>query len=325
MTHRAPILSLRHLTCHFGDKVAVNNLDLDVYAGEVFGMLGHNGAGKTTTVRLLNGILRPSAGQMEVMGLNPTTEGSVLRRHTGVLTETPALEEQLTARDNLCIYASLYNVPHSVVASKVQRLLDTFDLAEHADKRVGSYSKGMKQRLALARALLHDPQLLFLDEPTEGLDPVAAHHVRELIVKLSQEERRTIFLCTHNLVEAQSLCDRIAVLKHGRLQTIGTPGDLIQQLADSRSLRLDIELSPSTLPTALELLGALTDIRASQVRNNMVTIQGAEYETIPTLVEKLVVANIPVYRVIPHEPSLEDVYFALHDKEVVQNKEEIHT
>src|SRR5215472_432094 len=207
-----PVISVRNLTRRFGEKIAVDNLTLEVNSGEVFGFLGHNGAGKTTTIRLLNGILSPSEGQVSVLGMDPKIQGPALRRHTGVLTETPALEELLTARDNLHIYADLYNVPQAEIASRVEKLLVTFDLADYADQRVQSYSKGMKQRLALSRAMLHNPDILFLDEPTDGLDPVATRLVHELINKLSHQEKHTVFLCTHNLVEAQQLCDRVAVL-----------------------------------------------------------------------------------------------------------------
>jgi ABC-2 type transport system ATP-binding protein len=178
-----PAISAHNLTRRFGEKVAVDKLTLEVLSGEVFGFLGHNGAGKTTTIRLLKGILAPSEGQVSVLGMNPFTQGPALRRPTGVLTETPALEELLTARDNLRIYADLYNIPQAEIASRVENLLITFGLIDSADKKVQSYSKGMKQRVALARAMLHDPDILFLDEPTDGLDSVATRLVRELIVK----------------------------------------------------------------------------------------------------------------------------------------------
>ncbi|MGD8627387.1 MAG: ABC transporter ATP-binding protein, partial [Anaerolineae bacterium] len=202
------IIVTQGLTRRFDDVVAVDNLDLEVQAGEVFGFLGHNGAGKTTTVRLLNGILAPSAGRVRVLGLEPAAEGPALRRRSGVLTETPALDERLTGRENLSIFADLYDVPQGEVAGRVEQLLELFELADRAGEKVGNYSRGMKQRLALARALVHRPEILFLDEPTSGLDPVVTRRVHELIAHLSREEARTVFLCTHNLAEAQKLCSR---------------------------------------------------------------------------------------------------------------------
>ena len=174
----SPVIQISSLTRRFGETNAVDQLTLDVRAGEIFGFLGHNGAGKTTTVRLFNGVLEASCGEARVLGLDPHTHGPALRARTGVLTETPSLDERLTARDNLSIYADLYNIPKEKVPGRVDFLLAEFELADRGDEKVGAYSKGMKQRLALARALLHQPELLFLDEPTSGLDPVAARHVK---------------------------------------------------------------------------------------------------------------------------------------------------
>src|SRR5688500_3620141 len=168
-----PVIQTSSLSRRFGEKNAVDQLTLEVRAGEIFGFLGHNGAGKTTTVRLLNGVLEPSSGGARVLGLDPQTDGPALRAQTGVLTETPSLDERLTARENLAIYAELYNGPRPDVSARVQSLLEEFEWADRADDKVGGYSKGMKQRLALARALLHKPAVLFLDEPTAALDPVA--------------------------------------------------------------------------------------------------------------------------------------------------------
>ncbi len=305
-----PVVSIDGLCRRFGDVVALDGLTFQVYSGEIFGCLGHNGAGKTTTVRLLNGVLDPDEGQSRVLGLDPAVEGPALRRRTGVLTETPSLDERLTARDNLSIYADLYGVPVGEVPGRVAGLLETFELAERADEKVGGYSKGMKQRLALARALLHQPEVLFLDEPTAGLDPVATRHVHEMITRLSQEEQRTVFLCTHNLVEAQRLCDRVAVLEHGRLVALGTPAELAQRLG--RSQRLEIEVAPDGAVKAREALRATPAVQEVILENHILSIPGLDREQIPGLVVRLVEAGVAIYRVAPQEPSLEDVYFAIH-------------
>jgi ABC-2 type transport system ATP-binding protein len=308
-----PIIVVDGLSRRFGDVVAVDRLTLDVYSGEVFGFLGHNGAGKTTTVRLLNGILAPDGGTARLLGFDPLGDGPALRRRTGILTETPSLDERLTGRDNLEIYAELYDVPRDRVSSRVQHLLETFELAHRADERVGVYSKGMKQRLALARALLHEPEILFLDEPTAGLDPVAARRVHELITRLSQEEHRTVLLCTHNLTEAQKLCARVAVLEHGRLVALGTPTELARKLGPSQCL--EIEVAPEFVTAAR---GVIQDHRGSAAaveEHGTLTIQGSEREEIPDLVASLVNAGVRIYRVAPREPSLEDVYFALHGEQ----------
>jgi ABC-2 type transport system ATP-binding protein len=308
-----PIIVVDGLSRQFGDVVAVDRLTLDVYAGEVFGFLGHNGAGKTTTVRLLNGVLKPDSGTARVLGFDPLGDGPALRRHTGILTETPSLDERLSGRDNLEIYAELYSVPQDRVSSRVQHLLETFELARRADERVMAYSKGMKQRLALARALLHEPEILFLDEPTAGLDPVAARRVHELITRLSQEEHRTVLLCTHNLAEAQKLCARVAVLEHGRLVALGTPAELAHRLGPSQSL--EIEVAPEFVTAALGVIQAHRGSPAAAEEHGTLTIQSSDREEIPALVASLVNAGVRIYRVAAREPSLEDVYFALHGEQ----------
>jgi ABC-2 type transport system ATP-binding protein len=304
-----PIIITNHLGRHFGDTVAVNGLTLQVYPGEVFGFLGHNGAGKTTTVRLLNGVLTPSSGTARVLGLDPARDGPALRRRTGVLTETPSLDERLTARENLIFYTDLYGVPRTDVSRRVDTVLGSFALADRADEKVGGYSKGMKQRLALARAIIHEPELLFLDEPTSGLDPESARHVHELITHLSHQEGDTVFLCTHNLIEAQKLCDRVAVLRNGQVVAAGTPHELAHRL--THSLSLEIEVGAEGASTALDLLRAAPGITKVTQNNGTITAAGAGREASPDLIAALVHSGVRIYRVAPKEPSLEDVYFAL--------------
>ncbi len=310
-----PVIAVSGLTRRFGDVAAVDGLTLEIHPGEVFGFLGHNGAGKTTTVRLLNGLLAPGGGTVRVLDLEPLRDGPVLRRRTGVLTETPSLDERLTGRENLEIYAELYSVPRSEVAGRIESLLEGFELAHRADEKAGDYSKGMKQRLALARALLHEPDILFLDEPTSGLDPVGARRVHELISRLSHEQHRTVLLCTHNLAEAQKLCGRVAVLEHGRLVALGTPAELARRLG--RSQRLEIDVAPGQVPAALVVLEARVEAIDPSPEHGTILVTGADRETIPDLVAELVGAGIRIYGITPHEPSLEDVYFALHGEEVV--------
>lgn len=306
------IISSVNLTRRFGDKTAVSDLNLEVHSGEVFGFLGHNGAGKTTTVRLLNGVLEAHGGQIRVLGLDPITDGPALRARTGVLTESASLDDRLTARDNLHIYADLFGVPRDKVASRASELLEFFELSEQADAKVATYSTGMRQRLALARTLLHEPEVLFLDEPTSGLDPVAAHQVHNLIENLSREKGRTVFLCTHNLVEAQRLCDRVAVMEHGRLVAQGTPAELAHQYV--KRLDVHIETTLEQMDSALEILSNASSLTRGLPRrtNGSLTLTVTGREAIPDLLTLLVNHGIRVYRLAADEPSLEDVYFALH-------------
>jgi len=308
------VISINQLTRHFKETVAVNQLSLEVHAGEIFGFLGHNGAGKTTTVRLLNGVIEPTSGSMRVLGLDPQVDGPKLRARTGVLTETPSLDGRLTAWDNLSIYADLYGVPRKTVKPRIQEMLTEFDLADRANEKVDGYSKGMKQRLALARALLHKPELIFLDEATSGLDPVSAHHVNELIERMARREGCTVFMCTHNLVEAQRLCDRVAILEHGRLVALGTPTELTRQYV--RRLDVEVEVAKEQIPTTLRVLRNLSQLVLGEPAqpNGALVVTINKHESIPDVLAALVQNHIRVYRLAPQEANLEQVYFTLHEE-----------
>ncbi|OGO66730.1 MAG: ABC transporter ATP-binding protein, partial [Chloroflexi bacterium RBG_19FT_COMBO_50_10] len=306
------VIAINQLTRHFKEMVAVDNLSLEVQAGEIFGFLGHNGAGKTTTVRLLNGVIDPTSGSMHVLGLDPQVDGPAIRARTGVLTETPSMDERLTAWDNLSIYADLYGVPKTMVKSRVQELMTEFDLADRAREKVGGFSKGMKQRLALARALLHKPELLFLDEATSGLDPVSAHHVNELIERMARREGCTVFMCTHNLVEAQKLCDRVAILEHGRLVALGTPAELTRQYV--HHLDVEIEVAEEQTEIALKMLRSMPQLVLGEPNqpNGALVVTVNQRESIPDVLAFMVQNHVRVYRMAPQEANLEQVYFTLH-------------
>jgi ABC-2 type transport system ATP-binding protein len=251
---------------------------------------------------------------MRVLGLDPQADGQALRARTGVLTETPSLDERLTAWDNLNIYADLYGVPPVEVRPRIGELLAEFDLADRAQEKVAGYSKGMKQRLALARALLIKPELLFLDEATSGLDPIAAHHVNVLIERMARRENRTVLLCTHNLVEAQKLCDRVAVLEHGKLVALGTPAELTRQFV--RRLDVEIEVAEEQVPATLNVLKSLPELVAGDPSkpNGALIVAINQRESIPEVLNRLVQNHIRVYRIAPQEANLEQVYFNLHDE-----------
>jgi len=308
------VIVIKQLSRHFKEIVAVDQLSLEVYKGEIFGFLGHNGAGKTTTVRLLNGVIEATSGSMRVLGLDPQVDGPNLRARTGVLTETPSMDERLTAWDNLSIYADLYGVPRAEVNTRINELLSEFDLADRAQEKVAGYSKGMKQRLALARSLLHKPELLFLDEATSGLDPIAAHHVNDLIVRMARRQNRTVFLCTHNLVEAQKICDRVAILEHGRLVALGTPAELTRQYV--HRLDVEVEVAEDQIPTALDVLRNLPELVLGEPAqpNGSLVVTINRHESIPEVLACLVQNHIRVYRLAPQEANLEQVYFTLHQE-----------
>jgi ABC-2 type transport system ATP-binding protein len=297
------------LTRLYGSLKAVDGVTLRVEPGEVFGVLGPNGAGKTTMVRLLNGVLAPSAGTCRVLGFDPATQGTEVRRRTGVLTESPALYERMTARDNLRFFGTLYGVPEEKLARRADAMLEAFGLAERAHDKVGAFSKGMKQRLALARALLHEPEALFLDEPTAALDPEAARRVTELIVEFSRQAGRTVFLCTHYLPEAQRLCDRVAVLNRGRLIATGAIGELARTLW--HGTWVDIECLAAPAAVVVEALRALPGVTDAQLDGRRLAVQVAGEERVPAVVKALTERGELVLRVNPREHTLEEVYFEL--------------
>ncbi|GAB4565708.1 MAG: ABC transporter ATP-binding protein [Anaerolineae bacterium] len=316
MTH--PVILTRGLSRRFGQVDAVRALDLEVRAGEIFGFLGHNGAGKTTTIRLLNGILKATSGEATVLGMSPWADGPRLRRRTGTLPEQPAVDERLTAHQNLAFWAAVTGLGREEARRRTGALIQAFGLEQWAHTRAAQFSRGMKQRLALARTLLHDPELLFLDEPTTGLDPVSTRQVHELIRRLSREEGRTVFMCTHNLAEAQALCDRVAVLEHGRVIAVGTPSELARHMG--RAVRWRIETEPQAASSVCEILRRF-GFSPSVEGERWVALSGDARDAMPRIVQTLAAADLPVYQIVRQEPTLEDAYFALHQRDEEANHE----
>ena len=298
------------LTRRFGEVTALEDVSFSIPAGQVVGLLGHNGAGKTTTIRLLNGLLSPSAGSARTLGRDPWADGPAVRARSGVLTETPSLDERMTAREALRFWAELWGVPRSDVTRRIDELLERFDLTDRADDRVGGYSRGMRQRLALARTLLHDPPLLFLDEPTAALDPIASINVRDMVRSLAAGHERTILICTHNLAEAQELCDRVIILRRGRVVADGTPA----QVTDAASIPIgvEIEVDAEHADDALGIAASRATGGAEVIGPGRVRVDGLPRESIPSLVAELVAAGASVYRVSPEQVTLEAAYVALY-------------
>lgn len=306
-----PVIEVDHLQRSFGSQKAVDGLTFTVQAGEVFGLLGPNGAGKTTTVRLLNGILPPSAGSARIFELDPATQGEQVRRRTGVLTETPSLYERLSARDNLAFFATLHEIPASDLDRRVDEMFAFFELSSRADDKVETFSKGMKQRLALARALIHKPPLLFLDEPTSGLDPEAAQQVNDLIASLSRASGQTVVLATHNLVEAQRLCDRVAIMNRGRILALGSLKDLARTLWPVTWVDIVFHVKPAAdIAAALLARPGVIQVQVDDAKCTA-AVQVENKDRIPDVVHALVQQNTSILKVHPREYTLEDIYFAL--------------
>jgi ABC-2 type transport system ATP-binding protein len=292
------------LTRKFGNSIAVNELSLKVEEGEVLGFLGPNGAGKTTTIRMLAGIIAPTSGYAMVAGLRPDQEPERLHEIIGLLTESPGFYERLSARRNLEYFAGFYSGIDS--NKRVEEYLRLMGLWERREDRVGTFSKGMKQRLALARALLHQPRILFLDEPTAGLDPEVAQEVRSIIKKLSQEGH-TIFLSTHNLAEAEQLCHRIAVVRT-RLIALDTPDNLRRRLFH-RQIVVQLESVDDSVTQAVEKLAFVEKV--SQDGNSIIVELTNPEKNRPELVKGIVEVGGRVMEVTEKRRSLEDVYLNL--------------
>jgi ABC-2 type transport system ATP-binding protein len=298
------MIQTHDLTKQFGETLAVKGLNLEVAEGEVFGFLGPNGAGKTTTVRMLTSLIAPTHGSAVVNGYTIGKDDRKIRQSVGILTESPGMYENLSAEYNLQIYANLYEVKD--VRGQVGKYLHMLGLWERRYDEAGTFSKGMKQKLAIARALLHEPRILFLDEPTAGLDPEAAHLVRDFIEEL-RKEGRTIFLCTHNLDEADRLCDRIGVFKT-HLLVVDTPTNLRQQVF-GRKVVFHLQRIEESYLALLRSMPFVKEARA--VDDKLVaTLDDPESQN-PGIIRSLVEAGAEIRFVGELRHSLEDVYLQL--------------
>jgi ABC-2 type transport system ATP-binding protein len=298
------MIQTEKLTRRFGDTLAVEDLTLEVSEGEVFGLLGPNGAGKTTTLRMLTCLITPTSGTALVNGYRVGRDDKDIRRTVGILTETPGLYDRLSTEHNLQIYASLYEVKD--IAGQVEKYLRMLGLWERRHDPAAMLSKGMKQKLAIARALLHEPRALFLDEPTAALDPEAAHLVREFIAGLSKQGR-TILLSTHNLDEADRLCDRIGVLRT-RLLMVDTP-DALRSKLFGRKVIFRLRQADGAMA---ETVAGLPFVKDCTVTDNklLVTLDDPETHN-PEVIRTLVGLGAELQFVGELRRSLEDVYLQL--------------
>ena len=297
------------LSRRFGTRFELAELTFDVQPGEVVALLGPNGAGKTTPVRLLNGILAADSGSCRVLGLDPAVDGMAVRRRTGVLTENAALDDRLTARENIVSYARIRGFGRSDADARAVKLLERLGVAQRVDDLVQGFSTGQRKRVALARALVHDPEVLFLDEPTAGLDPEAARDTVELIAGLAAEHGRTVVLCTHDLAEAGRLARRMAVLQEGRLIAFGAPVELAAGIWTG--LAVDVEFGAPASDAAVTFLRQARSVLAAEANAGGARVRVESREAIPALVALLAAHEVPIYGITARPPTLEDVYFAI--------------
>ena len=295
------VVSLRNVSRSFGDVVALDSFDLEVPAGTIAMLLGPNGAGKTTAVRLVTGAM-PSDGGARVFGVDPVTDGESVRRRCGVVPARPALYDRLSGYQNLRYAALLWDVAD--IDGAIHTAANRFAIEDALGHRVGTYSTGMKARLALARATLHEPDLLLLDEPTAGLDPESARAVLALIGEMAGDGR-TVLMCTHLLLEAEGLADHVVVMDHGHTLASGSPRELVRELWNSVTVAFDAE-DPTQLDQVQGMPGVL-----SYERVNSAVVGLDDANRVPEIVAALVDIGVRLTRVEPRTPTLEELYFAV--------------
>lgn len=294
---------------------AVDHLSLEVPRGIVFGFLGANGSGKTTTIRLLLGLLEPSNGRAEVLGFDTRSHSGEIRKRTGALLEHPGLYERLSAEDNLEFYGRVWRLPTAKRRSRIKELLGQMGLWHRRDQKVGQWSRGMKQKLAVARAILHSPPLIFLDEPTNGLDPVAAAALRDDLQQMVAREGVTVFLTTHNLTEAEKLCQKIGVIRQGKLLAVGHPDELkangnpIEIIGRGFTPKVIDLLESQPLICSIQIAGDPASLDLAMPVRLIITLD-KQISTAP-IVKMLVNAGVEIEEVRKNSVSLEEVFLNL--------------
>ncbi len=305
------MIEAKGLAKRFGDRVALASISFEVAEGEIYGLLGRNGAGKTTTVRILACLLEPSAGAGRVAGYDIRTEAPAVRASVGILTEVPGLYERLNAWEYLDFFGEMYGLSGPVRRARAEELLRLVGLWEARRQRLRTYSKGMKQKVAIARALLHQPRVVFFDEPTAALDPESAKTVRDYLQYLAEARRVTVLLCTHNLAEAERLCRRLSIVRGGRQVAEGTPAELKATIGQRMVLRLR-----ETHPALLATLRGTEGVEAVEAVNGRIYFKtGRPEQTNPRVVARLVAQGGEVVSLEAEDVQLEDVYLAFVQRE----------
>ena len=300
------------LTKRFGSLKAVDHLSFRVGEGEVFGLLGPNGAGKTTTVRVLACLISPSEGSAKVGGHDITRDPLKVRQIVGILTENPSLYERLTAHENMDFFAEAYGLSGlQEKRDRIRELLEFFELWERRNDKVATFSKGMKQKLAIARAIVHNPPILFLDEPTAGLDPESSKGIRDLMKRLSEHEKHTILLCTHRLEDAEKLCSRVMIIKRGKSVVVGTPEALRDKITGQPVLEVKLKKFDQKVVEAVRELKQVREVDVDDSATRLLITVDDVKSAAPEVVRSIVYADGMVLSVNILRPSLEEAYLKL--------------
>lgn len=303
-------LQTRHLTKRYGALVAVKDLSLDVYEGEVFGFLGPNGAGKTTSINMMCGLLRPDAGHLTVLGMPIEGDDSEVRARVGVCPQDIVLWKRLTCIEQLLFIGEMYGVKRRAALQRGERLLEELDLLEKRDRQAYTLSGGMQRRLNLAMALVHEPDIVVLDEPEAGLDPQSRLKVREYIRSLARQ--KTVILTTHNMDEADRVADRIAIIDHGELLVLDTPDALKRSIGEGDILEIDLEKQPDSSQRAKAALATLCDPATLEIAQNTLTVHARNVaHMLPAILESLGKASLKCGEIRLREATLEDVFIHL--------------
>lgn len=309
-------IQTNELTKKFGDLVAVDKVSFDVKKGEIFGFLGPNGAGKTTTIRMLCTLTRPTDGTATVADLDIKKDDHEVRGHIGLVSEKLIMYDRLTAYENLKLFAKLYNLSKGQMEKKIDELLKLVHMEKWKDKQIGTYSTGMKQRINVIRALLNEPEILFLDEPTLGLDPQSTAEIREFIRKLNTELNTTIILTTHMMVEADMLCDRLGIIDRGKIVALDTPENLKKMISGNDNLVTEMNI-PNLTNTMVETLQACECVKTiSRLDNTKIKVQANGDDAFDIILDTVRAGGGKITSVKNLEPTLEDVFLHITGREV---------
>jgi len=325
---RAVAKDLNHIAIHhiaiqatnlvkrFGDFVAVDHISFDVKKGEIFGFLGPNGAGKTTTIRMLCTLSAPTEGSGTVAGFDIAKEAHKVREHIGLVSEKMIMYDRLTARENLRLFGELYNIPREVLGERIEAVLRLVHMEKWADHQIGTFSTGMKQRINVIRALLNEPEILFLDEPTLGLDPQSTSDIRDFIRRINTERGTTIILTTHAMVEADALCDRIGIVDHGKIVALDTPANLKKMITGSDTTIVELDI-PNITTDIISRIQSLPCAKSVAVEDEtQVKIHASGDEACGDIIDAVRAAAGKIRSVHNVEPTLEDVFLYLTGREV---------
>jgi len=310
------MIEVNNLTKKFNEFTAVDHISFDVKKSEVFGLLGPNGAGKTTTIRLLTTLIRPTEGTAKIGGYDVVKQDNQVRQLIGLVSEKMIMYDRLTAKENLKFFGKLYNMPSNVLNPKIDELLELLQLTKWKDSKVGTFSTGMRQRMNVIRALLNMPQVLFLDEPTLGLDPQSTVDIREFIKKINRENKTTIILTTHMMNEADLLCDRIGIMDQGKITALDTSTNLKKLISgdDTTILKLEIPNLTNKLLTKIQSVKCVSSV--SQENNSHLKVHATGDDAFDIIIDAVRAEKAKINSIEKLQPTLEDVFLHITGREV---------